>query len=142
MRRALLLAVLLQWASQRYWTLVFTRGTSGEMATRVAEDEDGEKIIFPDCPCAKGPVFTRWKERVLDIGCGRGDEDASWSATLQGTDPAAGLSNAQVRRRAVRRRETYAALMRTLKKHPHMLKMVRTEASNCLLYTSPSPRDS
>ena len=60
------------------------------MATRAAEDEDGEKIIFPDCPGVKGPLFTRWKERVLDIGCGRGDEDASWSATLEGTDPAGG----------------------------------------------------
>ena len=59
----------------------------------------------------RGPVFTNWAKGYLDAAAGRGDEDASYAECYLGTDPQAGLSNAQDKRRKTRRRESYSTLL-------------------------------
>ncbi len=61
----------------------------------------------------RGPVFTKWAKGYLDAAAGGhcGDEDASYAECYLGTDPQAGLSAAQDRRRKQRRRESYSTLL-------------------------------
>ena len=65
---------------------------------------------------------------MLDAAEGKGDEDASWAMCYLGTDPQAGLTQAQTKRRALRRRETYSALLMVLTDED-LKKMIRAEAN-------------
>ena len=72
----------------------------------MSEDKTAIRLVCPKFSGNKGKEFTAWKRPYLD-GCYlKGDDDASYTECYLGTDPQAGLSAAQLRRRAVRRRES------------------------------------
>ena len=75
-------------------------------------DDTPRNLICSRFPGGKGPHYDTWEKNLLDAFEGKGDEDASWADTLLGTDPQAGLTPAQARRRTQRRRETYSYLLR------------------------------
>ena len=79
-----------------------------------AKADPDDRLLVPKHTGAKGQAFTTWKKPFLDACEGKGDDDGSWTDCFLGTDPQAGLSGAQIRRRTVRRRESYACLLRHL----------------------------
>ena len=68
------------------------------------DDKDGPKLLCKPFHGQRGPVFDQWSLEYLDAAEGKGDEDGSYADCHLGTDPQAGLSAAQSRRRIVRRR--------------------------------------
>ena len=82
------------------------------MATVSNDDRDSRpRLIYKPYSGKKGPEFEPWVVGFLDAAEGKGDDDASWADCFKGTDPQAGLTQAQTRRRTQRRREAYACLM-------------------------------
>ena len=75
------------------------------------KDKDGPRLIYEKYDGRRGPEYTEWRKGFLDACEGKGDEDGSWADTLQGLDPQVGLSAAQNRRRAQRRRESFSCIM-------------------------------
>ena len=91
------------------------------------EERTGIRLICQKFSGKKGPEYTRWRKEMLDAAEGKGDEDASWAQTLLGTDPQAGLTPAQNKRRTVRRRESYAQLV-ALIEDDQLKALLRAEA--------------
>ena len=72
---------------------------------------DKPRLLYDQYHGQRGPLFEAWRKPFLDAAEGKGDDDASYAECYLGTDPQGGLTAAQVRRRAVRRRESYAMLI-------------------------------
>ena len=68
----------------------------------------GFKLMCKQHHGQKGPIFDQWALIYLDCCEAKGDEDGSWADCHLGTDLQAGLTAAQVRKRKLRRRESYA----------------------------------
>ena len=91
-------------------------------------DRPRTKLNAPKHDGARGDCYYHWEKQLLDAAELYGDEDASWASTMLGTDPAAGLSPAQVRRRRMRQREGYAAIME-LQTDESLREVLRAEAN-------------
>ena len=91
-------------------------------------DDTPRNLICSRFPGGKGPHYDIWEKNLLDAFEGKGDEDASWADTLLGTDPQAGLTPAQARRRQQRRRETYSYLLR-LQEDESLKNVLRAEGN-------------
>ena len=81
------------------------------MSSQMSSHENLPKLLTERFAGQRGVAFTNWSKAFLDAAVGKNDEDASWAECLLGTDPQAGLSAVQNRRRSQRRRETYAAVL-------------------------------
>ena len=81
------------------------------MASNDDNNFDKYTVFYAKHAGAKGQYHTKWAEGYIDRCDGKGDEDASWSETYFGTDAQVGLTPAQVRRRAQRRRMAASALV-------------------------------
>ena len=100
------------------------------MAEDRERNRDGPLLLCRKAPREDGAAFTAWTEEYLDAAEGKGDEDASWAECYLGTDPQVGLTPQQTRRRARRRKESYAGLMAHLPEGDETLKStVRSEAN-------------
>ena len=97
---------------------------------------DKPRLLTDQFHGQKGPIFEAWKKPYLDAAEGKGDEDATWGECYLGTDPQIGLSAAQVRRRAIRRRESYAMLVQQVS-DPSLKAVLRAEAGP----NAPNPVD-
>ena len=89
--------------------------------------DDGPHLLTPKYHGQRGPLFENWKVAFLDACAGKGDNVASFAECFLGLDPQAGLNNAGIALRKVRRRESYSMLMRHLS-DPSLSDVIRTEA--------------